>query len=301
MTPQPEGIKEGIYFHLSNEDYHNDPALSHSGMTKVLISWPDYWVGSCLNQQRHAWKQTPAMAFGDRSGMLLLQPDVFYKKYNTYGKGSGKANIKGQYLSSYDWAELKESVDAIRNVEIGDAYLRQGYPEVSIFWRDAGTGIMLRARIDYLRTFGCIDLKRIKAVNKRTIGNAVRDQGLDIQNFLYLEAVKAARIMLMSMGDAGRQSLAKRDGVDVLWLEDFMNDKDLLFNFLFQRSTYPYIWKFQDLEPDLLTEGANAVFAAIRKYKAGLEKHGLELPLMGDNTVTTISAWDVPKREYDFD
>lgn len=298
---QPEGIKEGIYFHLTNEEYHNDPALSHSGMTKVLISWPDYWVGSCHNPKRAPWKQTAAMAFGDRSGMLLLQPEVFYRKYNTYGKGSGKANVKGMYLSSVEWSDLKESVDAIRDVEIGDEYLKQGYAEVSIFWRDVTTGIMLRARMDYLRTFGAIDLKRIRGINKRVIGNAVRDQGLDIQNFLYLEAIKAARLMLIKMGDEGRKKLAARDGVDLLWLEDFMNDQDLLFNFLFQRSTYPYIWKFQDLEPDLLAEGANAVFAALKKYKKGLETWGTEPPPMGDNTVTTISAYDVPRREYDFD
>lgn len=299
MTQQPKGRPEGLYFNLSNPDYHDDPALSHSGITKVLVSWQDFWVGSSFNPRRAPWKQTAAMKFGEDSGMMLLQPDLFHKKYNTYNKI--KPNVKGLYLSSSDWNELKESVDAIRKVEIGDAFLKHGYAEVSIFWRDPSTGIMLRARIDYLRTFGCIDLKRIREVNKRTIGNAVRDQGLDIQNFLYLEGVKAARKMLKDMGHEGRLALAKRDGVDVLWLEDFMNDKDLLFKFLFQRSTAPYIWKLQDLEPDLIAEGAHAVFTALKRYKKGLEEHGTGEPPMGDNTVTTIEAFNVPRREYDFD
>lgn len=299
MTAQPQGIPEGIYFNLSNEEYHNDPALSHSGMTKVLVSWPDYWINSCLNPTRKAWKKTPAMEFGERSGMLLLQPKLFHQTYNTYGKSRPEA--KGVWLSSIDWNELNESVNAVMEVDIAKQHFKDGYPEVSIFWRDIGSGVMLRARVDWLRTFGCIDFKRIKEINNYVIGSAVKSQGLDIQNYLYLEAVKAARSMLKRLNDEALGSLAKREKVSLEWLKEFRDDTDLLFRFLFQRSTSPYIWEFRELENEVLTEGANAVFSAIRKYKKGLELYGTKKPPLGNDTVKTISQYHVPRRDYDFE
>lgn len=299
MTTQPEGIAEGIYFNLSNEEYHNDPALSHSGMTKVLVSWPDYWMESCLNPERKPWKATDAMKFGDRSGMLLLQPKLFNQRYNTYSKA--KSDPKSTYLSSVEWDKLRESIDAIMEVETAAANFRDGYPEVSIFWRDVSTGVMLRARIDYLRTFGCIDFKRIAEVNNYAIGRAVKAQGLDIQNFLYLEAVKAARAMLKRLNDYQLMQLAKRENVAEDWLIAFRDDEDLLFRFLFQRSTPPFIWEFRELENEVLMEGGHAVFAAIKKYSRGLELFGTGKPPMGHDSLKTISQYHVPRRDYDYD
>lgn len=296
---QPEGIQPGIYFNLPNEKYHDDPALSHSGMTKVLVSWPDYWASSCLNPERKKYKPTEAMVFGERSGMLLLQPKVFHVTYNTYGKSN--ASAKGMWLSSDEWTKLNESIDGVLSTEIGRQHFTDGYAEVSIFWCDPETGIMLRVRVDFLRTFGCIDFKRIAEVSNTAIGRAVKAQGLDIQNFLYLEGVKAARRMLRKMGDKGRADLAERQRVDPLWLEAFTADEDLLFRFLFQRSAPPYIWEFRELENEVLVEGGNAVSAALRRYKAGLERHGVRKPTLGRDTIRTISPYHVPRRDYDYD
>ena len=299
MTIQPKGIEPGIYFNLSNEAYHDDPALSHSGMTKVLLSWPDYWISSCLNPNREPWKQTDAMKFGERSGMLLLQPKLFRERFNTHGKS--RADAKGIWLSSIEYSKLHESVDAIMEVDIAREHFKDGYAEVSIFWRDPGTGIMLRAKIDYLRTFGAIDFKRISAVDNYTIGRAVKAQGLDIQNFLYIEAIKAARRMLKDAGEKGLEKIAKREGVSLDWLQAFRDDEDLLFRFLFQRSTPPYIWEFRELDQEVLIEGAHATFSAVKRYAASLERYGLGKPPMGRDTVKTISPFHVPRRDYDYD
>ena len=299
MVKQPQGLAEGMYFNLSNEDYHNDPALSHSGMTKVLVSWPDYWVNSPLNPLRKKWKTTPAMLFGQRSGMLLTQPDLFHASFNTHGKKA--VNAKALYLSSSEWEDLRESVEGVMSVPVAKEHFQQGYAEVSIFFRDPQTGIMLRARVDYLRTFGCIDFKRIAEINNWGIGRAVKAQGLDIQHFLYLEAVKAARAWLKRMSTYELMTFAKREKVSEDWLIDFRDDEDLLFRFLFQRSTPPYIWEFRELENEVVTEGGNAVFTAIKRYKAGLEKFGTGKPPLGYDTVKTISQYHVPRRDYDYE
>lgn len=296
MVTQPIGIEEGIYFNLSNEEYHADPALSHSGMTSVLVSWPDYWVRSALNPQRKKYNPTDAMVFGSRAGTLLLEPELFYKSFNTAGRAP---NAKAMFISSVEYDRLQEGRNAVMDVDIGREHFIQGYPEVSVFFKM--DGIMVRVRIDYLRTFGCIDYKRIAEVNNIAVGRAVKAQGLDIQNFLYLEGVKAARLMLARLNDAELQAFALREKVDYLWLKDFRTDTDLLFRFLFQRSTPPYIWEFRELENEVLSEGAHAVFAAVRRYKKGLELYGIGRPPMGQNTVKTISQYHVPRRDYDYD
>lgn len=298
-TVQPQGIAEGIYFNLSHDDYHNDPALSHSGMTKLLVSWQDYWMASIHNPDRKKWEQTDAMKFGERSGMLLLEPKRFHKMFNTYGKGKPSPNAL--WLSSVEYTKLHDSIDAIMEVPIAKEHFQDGYAEVSIFWRDPGTGIMLRAKVDYLRTFGAIDFKRIASVDNWGIGKAVKAQGLDIQNFLYLEAIKAARRMLKALNAKGLAELAKRENVAIDWLTAFMNDQDLLFRFLFQRSAPPYIWEFRELENEVLIEGANATDAAIRRYKHGLDTFGLGRPPLGNNTIKTISPYHVPRRDYDYE
>lgn len=299
INSQPLGIPEGIYFNLSDEVYHNDPALSHSGMTKLLVSWPDFWVSSCLNPERKKLKATEAMEFGKQSGMLLTQPKVFHQTYNTHGRTSPTA--KGQWLSSVQWQRLNESVDAITDVEIGAQHFRDGYAEVAVFWRDPASGIMLRVKFDFLRTFGIIDVKRIKAMDDWTIGNAVRDQGLDIQNFLYLEGMKAARRMLLSLQKSSLDTWAIKNNADPIWLREFATDSDLMFRFLFQRSMPPYIWKFKELEDDVLVEGANAMFEAMKRYNEGIKTYGTGKPPLGDDSVGKISSFVVPRRRYQYE
>lgn len=297
LTKQPQGYPAGIYFNMSNEDYHKDPALSHSGMTKVLISWPDYWANSCHNPDKEEYRPTDAMKFGDRSGQYLLENDKFYQRFATYKRDGGKGT--GIYLSSVEYDRIRKSIEVIRREKKADEYFRHGYGEVSIFWRDPETGVMLRARIDYLRTFGAIDFKRIKGVNDWEIGAAVRNQGLDIQAYLYLEALIAARRMLLDMDAALLAAFAKREGVDPIWLDAFMHEEDLLFRFMFQRSTPPFIWEIRELEPEVMREGADATRKAILLYKRGIEKYGTGSPPCGTGEVKSISPFHVPRRNYD--
>lgn len=296
---QPHGLSDGIYFGLDDDKYHNDPALSHSGMTKILLSWPDYWVNSCLNPERKKIKATDAMEFGKQSGMLLTQPKVFHQTYNTHGRTSPTA--KGNWLSSVQWQRLTESVDAIIDVKMGAAHFQDGYAEVAVVWRDTDTGIMLRVKFDFLRTFGIIDVKRIQAMDEWTIGNAIRNQGLDIQCWLYLEGIKAARRMLLAMGKEGRERFAEQQNVSPLWIEEFTHDKDLMFRFVFQRSTPPYIWDFVELEDDVIIEGANAVAAAIKRYADGIKRYGTSRPPLGRDKVRKIGSFFVPRRRYQYE
>lgn len=294
-TLQPQGIEEGIYFSLSKDAYHSDPALSHSGMTAVLMSWPDYWVGSPLNPNRKDVKATDAMTFGDRCHQYLLEGDHFFKRYNVRGM---KFDPKKSVISSSEFQKIKESVEAITSIPGMKEHFSVGFPEVSIFWRDPTTGIMLRARYDYLYTFGALDYKRIKAMDDYTIGRAVRDQGLDIQDALYCEGIAQIRRKLR-LGKAKIEGCTNNE-----WLDYFTHDKDIMYRFLFQRSAPPYIWEFRELEEDAKRDGAAAVRIAIDRYRDGLRTYGTGCPPLGKlpknkGDIKTISTYHIPRRQYD--
>ncbi len=96
-------------------------------------------------------------------------------------------------------------------------------------------------------------------------------------------------------------AFAERERVDIAWLIEFMNEEDIEFQFLFQRSVEPWIWEFKELEEDDITEGLNAIHKAKLAYIAGVKKYGLLAPQMGDGHVTKISSRHIPRRYYDYE
>ena len=296
-TKQPPGLAEGIYFNLSNEAYHADPALSHSGMTQVLVSWADYWVRSPLNPKRKEYKPSDAMIFGDRCHQYLLEGKDFFKRYNVRGMAY---DPKKTPVSTSEFEKIRASVEAITTIPGMAEHFTVGCPEVSIFWKDPTTGIMLRARYDYLYVFGALDYKRIKGMDDYTIGRAVRDQGLDIQHAHYCEGIRAIRRKLRA-GKAVVDNLPEVIGGEPgqVWLDAFMNEKAIMYRFLFQRSTPPFIWEFRELEAEPLREGEDAVRIAIQRYSENLAKYGIGCPPLGHREVKTISTYHIPRRNYD--
>lgn len=287
---QPVGLVAGIYFGLAEETYHSDPALSHSGMTDLLVSYPDYWESSCYNPKREQYSPTDAMVFGKRCHMFLLEEDRFHNHFAHYGmRADPRQHV---FLSKNEYDKIKGSVEKIRSVREAALHFQNGYPEVTIVWKH-GSGIMLRCRIDYLHTFGAIDYKRIKGVDNYTIGRAIRDQGLDIQCALYTQGISEARRMLRT----GKGVVLGEH--DPAWLEAFKKDKDLMFRFLFQRSTPPYIWKFVSLDPDVMDEGNRAIQSAIDVFKANFSIYGSAEPPAGKADVEEITQFHVPRRFYD--
>lgn len=297
-TNQPIGLPEGIHFHIEDEDYHNDPALSHSGMTQILVSWQDYWMRSCLNPNRDEFKPTDAMKFGSRSEMYLLDRKRFDENYNTVRNYNAKG--KGICLSTIEMARIVDSINCVLEVDVAREHFIHGYAQVTIVWRDPETGIMLRVKIDFLRVFGAIDCKRIKGIDNWTIGRAVKDQGLDIQHYLYLEGIKAGRKWLRAMSATQLSAFSLAQQIPLDWLTAFMGDEDLLFRFFLQRSTPPYIWQFRELDPEVVREGENATRKAILRYKQSIDIYGVRKPPMGSSEILTVSPFHVPRRDYDF-
>jgi len=72
-------MQEGIYFNLSDEEYHAAHALSTSGIKTLNISGLKYWQ-EYLNPKRER-TTTAAMAFGKASHKFNLENDAFFDDY----------------------------------------------------------------------------------------------------------------------------------------------------------------------------------------------------------------------------
>lgn len=71
----------GIYFGMSDEEYHKDPSLSNSGIKSVHISPLNFWTYSRLNPDFEE-KKTPSMIAGKAYHKMFLEgPEAFKATY----------------------------------------------------------------------------------------------------------------------------------------------------------------------------------------------------------------------------
>lgn len=259
-------LEPGIYFGLSNEDYHNDLALSHSGMVNLLKSPLDYWSRSPLNPDRKEFKPSDAMIFGTRCHELLLEPKRFYATYN--GTGTGWDISKKITINNSDFKKILSSIDEIKAVPKDYAYFTDGFPEVSIVWVDPGTGVKLRIRIDWLRIFGGVDYKRDRDLEDSALGWSIGRYGYDIQEVLYSEGIAYAKEQLR----AGTFKVFGQH--DMLWLKRFMDEPRTYFRFFFQRSEPPYIYRIVWFDKEIIKNARTHCEDAKRIYKEMVTTYG---------------------------
>lgn len=286
---QPAGFEPGIYFHMPDDDYHNDSALSHGGIVSLLDSWYDYWIKSPLNPDRK-FKASDAMIFGTRCHELLMDEKGFFKKYSVTGSGWERGKI---LINRTEFQRIKDSIDEIRRVPKAADYFTNGFPEVTIIWIDPATGIRLRIRIDFLRIFGGIDYKRAKSLQNNQLGWHIVDFGYDIQQALYQRGIMHAKVGL-------RNSTFKVHGAhDMLWIKKFMDNDKSLFQFLFQRSQEPFIFKFKHFNSVIIDNATAHINDAIGIYKRSIETFGTGRPPGGDAVSEEITEYHLPRRIID--
>ena len=288
---QPSGYAPGIYFGLHEDDYHRDKALSHSGITDILVSEMDYWENSPLNPHKKH-KDSPAMAFGKQCHMMLLEEKKFFETYNIAG-GRWEKSKAGCTLTSSEFQLIKESAQIIKRDPDTAAYFQNGYPEVSIFVTDPATGIRLRIRVDYLRTFGCVDLKRLRSIQKKKLGYDIISYGYDIQDYLYRYVVGLAKQQLR----AGK--IKAYGDYDPAWLKAFMDDEDTMFVFFVQRSVRPYIYRIWHFDEHIRAEAKIITERGIQRYKHAIETYGETGWPDGSAKPGQFTIDDLPRRSLD--
>ncbi len=76
--------KEGIYFGMPDEEYHAIPYFSRSFSEEMNFDREEAWYKSALNPDKPEQEPTEAMRLGTAIHYMLLEPNIFAKKYVQY-------------------------------------------------------------------------------------------------------------------------------------------------------------------------------------------------------------------------
>lgn len=152
---------------LSNEDYHQHPAVSKSQLdraSKGFIHW-----------KRPAQIQTPALAFGSAFHAAVLEPHKFAAEFAVAPEGIDRRTKAGKeqwnfFLEESEGKEVITSADgeliramkaSVMDHPLANQILTlDGHAEASYFWTDQDTGLECKIRPDYVTAHHMlVDLK----------------------------------------------------------------------------------------------------------------------------------------------
>lgn len=293
-----KGLKAGIYFNLSSEDYHNDPAISCSSI-KLLLDCPTkYWWNSSLNPNRKSL-DTKSLRLGRLYHNLLLEPAKFEDEFLVLPKGKiFKSYLKENNLELEDVAHLtqirepdileaQEAIKELRDDPLYQKWFKNGYPEVSIFWEDQRTGLMCRIRFDYLNSEFADDYKTISDV--KDITKSIASYNYNLQAAIYLRGLASlisSEEIFISGNDEQKEWFK-------LFKENLSND--FKFRFLFQEKTAPYISRSITLANDIL-EPSTVIFEnALNIYLKNFKKYGVKKWGSGYDKTEEITLFGMPQ------
>ena len=80
---------------------------------------------------------------------------------------------------------------AVKSHPLAAKLLRNGKPERTLIWRDLATGVMCRAKADWLRSDGIVDLKTCESAAPDALSKAAHNYGYAIQAPFYLRGHRA--------------------------------------------------------------------------------------------------------------
>ena len=159
--------------------------------------------------------------------------------------------------------------------------LTDGIPEVSFFVRDPATGVMLKARMDYVKPTATVDLKtfsnsRGKPTDK-VVFDAICYEGYYVQCVFYHQVRELARKQLAA-GEIQTHGMVSEE-----WLKGFVENYRHAFGFVFIESDEPFDLRIVQLSPSEALRGDRNVYwnvAAIsiedkiQLYAECLKKYG---------------------------
>lgn len=141
-----------------------------------------------LGHAVHTW------TLGNGPGVVLFpgtgaNPEAWQKADDKTAVAKLRAEGKVP-LRPADYAAAQSMVAAVRAHPIAGKLLIDGEPERTLIWRDETTGVMCRAKADWLRVDGIVDLKTAEAADAEALSKASYNHGYAIQAAFYLRGFR---------------------------------------------------------------------------------------------------------------
>jgi hypothetical protein len=199
--------KPGVY-DLPIDAYHGQPcdgpSISASGLKTILLQSPaHYWAESSLNPKAER-SDTRALRIGKAAHAWVLGEPEFAKYFVVSPFDEFRTKEAKEWSDSQSRVVLKSAeLDTIRAMaealraqpSVAGAFQGRGQMERSLIWRDAETGIWMKARPDWLPDdpahYFAQEYKTAVSAEPGKAGRQAFDLGYDIQAALLLDGIRA--------------------------------------------------------------------------------------------------------------
>lgn len=160
-TCPPALIADPGIYQMTEQQYHADPvaggSLSSSGARRIL---PPECPAKFRYQQQHGQPPKREFDLGHAAHQLVLGagPEIEIIEADTYRTKAAQqqrdeARERGAVpVLALEWDQVQAMAEALRRHPVANALFdpSRGAPEQSLIWRDPQTGVMRRARFDWL-------------------------------------------------------------------------------------------------------------------------------------------------------
>jgi hypothetical protein len=187
-------MNRAIIDHLSNEEYHADPAVSASHLHQVARSGQHYWA-RYVDPNRQPVKPTAAMTTGSLGHCATLEPDELSKRYGiapdrrTRAGKEAAAEMQAngiEPVSESDLQHAQRMARAVHHHPMAALLLNAGKAETSIWWDDPETGLRCKCRPDWINGSTCVDLKTTTDASPRGFAKSTASFRYHVQMAHYL-------------------------------------------------------------------------------------------------------------------
>lgn len=196
--------------------------------SREQVSWSDYLAIPAINQSTLKWiaksplhylhvlesggsKATAAMRLGSAAHLATLEPERVLDSVAVWTAPPGKKtdNFSGKEYELFKAAadaehrevikqrELDEAyaiAEAVRTNKLAARYLKRGTPESVLVWVDKATGLLCKARVDWLSLSVpdvMVELKTSADVSPWVFSGRYAKMGYDVQTAFYCDGYEA--------------------------------------------------------------------------------------------------------------
>ncbi|HHT3530374.1 TPA: PD-(D/E)XK nuclease-like domain-containing protein [Enterobacter asburiae] len=190
-------MKPGVYYGMSNEDYHADEAIGSTTVKAISVSPANHFFNKFTGSK--------SAHIGSAIHAALLEPDLYDKQYTLRQDISSRNSKEYKELASKlapEYILIGSEVDTVSrmawssrmNDDFMDYMNTKGNSEVSMFAECPETGLMLKCRFDRLSDTLAypLDVKSCKDASERGFSNAFGQYKYHIQAAFYLYVLKLA-------------------------------------------------------------------------------------------------------------
>lgn len=271
--PQPIGREPGVYLGLPMQEYQDDSAIGRSGVRRLLISWEEYWTNSPLNPNREKEELTAALLLGTMYHQMVLEPEKPFLWEIKDHPPESKAAKGGKILQSTteegkigrgDYNDLVRMYTRLLKVPKHWNALHGGFSEVSIFWRDEDSGLMLKCRPDSFSPEWVGDLKTCVSTSNRALRYDFGRYGYEISGTIYSEGMQALKKMI-------RNGYKMPPEFDYEFVTRFIERETQIFAFVFQEKEPPYTTRCWEQTPYISEIGHKKLVTGIAVYHDNID------------------------------